>query len=154
VGRIDKNLVLTKEVIQEEQVKDALCEQYRQNDYFWLDGDSVLYKKGSSGQSHIVIPTSLVLIVLESYYDLPLTVHQGVERTVEFIRKKYWWESLVSDVKEYIHTCEACAKRKTGHKMTALLGDRLEAREFLDIVSLDIVGRLPITEKGNRYLLT
>jgi transposase InsO family protein len=154
VGRIDRNLVLTKEVIHEEQVKDALCEQYRQNDDFWLDGDSVLYKKGASGQLHIVIPSSLVLTVLESYHELPFTAHQGVERTVEFIRKKYWWESLVSDVKEYIRKCEACAKRKTGHKMTAPLGDRLEAREFLDIVSLDIVGPLPITEKGNRYLLT
>jgi transposase InsO family protein len=30
----------------------------------------------------------------------------------------------------------------------------LEAKEFLDIVSLDIVGLLPVTEGDNRYLLT
>jgi hypothetical protein len=53
VGRIDKNLVLTKEVIQEEQAKDVLYEQYRQSDDLWLDEDSVPYKKGPSGQSHI-----------------------------------------------------------------------------------------------------
>jgi hypothetical protein len=34
------------------------------------------------------------------------------------------------------------------------LGDALEAREFLDVVSLDIVGPLPVTEQGNKYLLT
>jgi hypothetical protein len=72
--------------------------------------------------------------VLESYHDLPFTARQGAGRTIEFIRKQYWRETLVSDVKEYIRECEACAKRKTGRKITAPLGDRLEAREFLDIL--------------------
>ena len=30
----------------------------------------------------------------------------------------------------------------------------MDAREFLDVVSLDNVGPLPVTEKGNGYLLT
>ena len=30
----------------------------------------------------------------------------------------------------------------------------MEAKEFLDIVSLDIVGPLPVTERGNKYILT
>ena len=38
--------------------------------------------------------------------------------------------------------------------MKAPLGDVLVAKEFLDIVSLDIVGPLPVTERGHRYLLT
>jgi hypothetical protein len=33
------------------------------------------------------------------------------------------------------------------------LGDALEAHEFLDVVSLDIVRPLPVTEQGNKYLL-
>jgi hypothetical protein len=124
-----------------------LCEQYRQCEDFWLDEESVLYKKGPNDQSYIVIPNSLVPTVLESYYGLPFTAHQGIERTIEFIRKKYWWETLVSDIKEYIRKCEACARRKTGRKIIAPLGDQLDAREFLDVVSLDIVGPLPVTEK-------
>jgi transposase InsO family protein len=36
----------------------------------------------------------------------------------------------------------------------APLGDQLAAKEFLDLVSLDIVGPLPVTERGNKYLLT
>jgi transposase InsO family protein len=30
----------------------------------------------------------------------------------------------------------------------------LEAEEVLDVVSLDVVGPLPVTENGNEYLLT
>ena len=40
---------------------------------------------------------------------------------------------------------------KVGH---APLGDALEAKELLDVVSLDIVRPLPVTERGNQYLLT
>jgi len=38
--------------------------------------------------------------------------------------------------------------------MKAPLGETLEAKEFLDVVYLDIVGPLPVTEKGNKYLLS
>ena len=57
-------------------------------------------------------------------------------------------------VSEFIGKCEACARRKTGHRVTAPLGDALVAHDFLDIISLDVVGPLPVTEKGNKYLLT
>ena len=30
----------------------------------------------------------------------------------------------------------------------------MEAKEFVDTVSLDIVGPLPVTERGNKYILT
>jgi len=59
-----------------------------------------------------------------------------------------------NDLSVYIRKCDACAKRKTGHRVTTPLGEALVAHEFLDVVSLDIVGRLPNTEKGNKYLLT
>jgi hypothetical protein len=34
------------------------------------------------------------------------------------------------------------------------LGEALKAKDFLDVVSLDIVGPLPFTERGNKYLLS
>jgi hypothetical protein len=87
------------------------------------------------------------------YYELPFTTHQGVSRTVGFISRKYWWKTLWSNVSEYIKGCDACARRKTGHRVVASLRDALVAHEFLDVVSLDIVGPLPVTERGNKYLL-
>jgi len=77
-----------------------------------------------------------------------------MSRTVDFISRKYWWKTLRSDFSEFIGKCEACARRKTGHRVTARLGDVLEAHDFLDIVSLDVVEPLPATEKENKYLLT
>lgn len=48
---------------------------------------------------------------------------------MEFLKRKYWWKTLVADIKEYIRKYDACARRKTGHKIIAPLGDQLEAKE-------------------------
>jgi hypothetical protein len=55
-----------------------------------------------------------------------------------------------NDVLEFIKGCDACAKRKTGHRIKAPLGEALVAPKFLDVVSLDIVGPLPVTEREHK----
>lgn len=49
-------------------------------------------------------------------------------------------------MKEYIRSSECCAKRKSGQRHVVPLGDQINANEFLDVVSLYIVGLLPVTE--------
>jgi hypothetical protein len=154
VNKIEGDLVLSKDIIKERQEVDEACIKYKQYENFWTDEDGILYRQGLKEQPRVVIPAALVQTVLSCYHELQFTAHQGVNRTLNFISKKYWWETMRSDVTEFIRRCEACAKRKTGHRLTAPLGEALKASEFLDVVSLDIVGPLPITEQGNRYLLT
>jgi hypothetical protein len=98
VNSVEKCLVLSKEVIREEEEKDGLCDKYREHETFWLDDDGVLYRQGFKEQPRIVISAALVHTVITSYHDLPFTAHQGVSRTVQFISRKYWWETLRKDV--------------------------------------------------------
>jgi len=73
---------------------------------------------------------------------------------MKFINKKYWWETMRQYVIQFMKECTASARRKTGYKAKAPLGEVPVATEFLDVISLDIVGPLPVTENGNKYLLT
>jgi hypothetical protein len=104
----------------------------------------VLYRQGNKGQPFIVIPTILIPVILK-YHELPFTAHQGIRRTIGFISWKYWWETMRNEVTEFITGYDACSRRKTGHRSKAPLGDTIVAHEFLDVVSLDIVGPLPVT---------
>jgi hypothetical protein len=113
----------------------------------------LFYYEGKEGCPLVVIPKALVEVVLKESHELPFTTHQGIARTIAAIRWKYWWESLNKDVREYINACEACATRKPGNRMFALLRDPLEVNGCLDVVSLDVVGPLQVTENGNEYLL-
>jgi hypothetical protein len=128
INSVEKYSVLSKEVIREEQEKDSLCKKYREHEIFWLDDEGVLYRQGFEEQPRIVIPATLVHTVITSYHDLPFTAHQGVSKTVEFISRKYWWETLRKDVSKLIGECDACAKRKTGNMVTATLGEAIVAK--------------------------
>jgi transposase InsO family protein len=50
-----------------------------------------------------------------------------------------------------VKTVQKGKNRKT---QIAPIGDQEDANEFLDVVSLDVVGPLPVTEQRNRYILT
>jgi len=63
-----------------------------------------------------------------------------VKRTIILIGRKYWWGTIRQDVIKFIRECDECARRKTGHKAKAPLGEILVTKEFFDIASLDIVG--------------
>jgi len=130
VNVIKEELILSKENIRDKQKADKLCEESRQYEDFCSDEDGILYYQAPKTQLRIVIPAALVPTVLTCYHELPFTAHQGVSRTVDFISRKYWWKTLRSDVSEFIGKCEACARRKTGHRITAPLGDVLVAHDF------------------------
>jgi len=115
--------------------------------------DGLLYYQKLKEKPCIVIPAMLVSTVLKSYHELPFTAHQYVHRTMAFISKKYWWETMRQYVNQFIKEYAYSARRKTGHKAKAPLGEVPVATELLDVVSLDIVGLLPVTENGNKYLL-
>jgi hypothetical protein len=102
VNVLDQSLTLARDTIKIEQEKDTLCQQYRQQEAFWVDEDGLLYWQDTARQSRVVVPTTLVPVVLRNYHELPFTAHQGIGRTIEFIKRRYWWETLSTDVKEYI----------------------------------------------------
>jgi transposase InsO family protein len=154
IATVSKEVTLSRDEIIEEQKGDVQCEEYKHQEKFWIDKDGMLYYKEATRESRIVIPRTLVEKLLQCYHELPFTAHQGVRRTLSWIGRKYWWSTMRNDVTTFIRQCDACARRKAGCRNTAPMGDALEARDFLDLVSLDVVGPLPVSNKGNRYLLT
>ena len=54
----------------------------------------------------------------------------------------------------YITNCLACNQRKTTDYKVAPMGIIKPAEKPFALVSLDIVGPLPTTKNGNKYLLT
>ena len=68
-------------------------------------------------------------------------------------KRKYYWPKLKEQVHEYVQKCDKCAARKmTKSKYHAQLG-QIVVGEPMERIAMDILGPLPITEKGNRYIL-
>lgn len=75
--------------------------------------DGVLYRTGQEGaqtQHQLVLPKELRPLVLKSLHDD--MGHMGVERTLDLIRKRFYWPKLASDVELKVKACDRCHRRK------------------------------------------
>jgi len=121
-----------------------------------LDIDSVDDQETQSSDSEVEEITDPVDIstILKDYHDSPLGGHSGVHKTYKRIRKHYKWKKMFKDIKAYIKSCTKCNKNKVNKplQMPMIITDT--AAKPFEKVYLDIVGPLPLSYKGNKYILT
>ena len=53
--------------------------------------------------------------ILRQYHDAPASGHQGIEKTIERLRRTYFWPGMTKAVKEYVTSCDSCFRNKA-HK--------------------------------------
>lgn len=102
-----------------------------------------------------VLPRSLRLHVLEALHDDPSAGHLGFHKTYNRIRSRFFWPGLSTSVAQYIASCARCQRRKRSTSLPAGLLQPIPcpATPF-DTVGIDLVGPLPITPAGCRWIVT
>lgn len=93
-------------------------------------------------------------ILLEEFHNSPIGGHQGVSRTYKKISQFYTWKGLKRDIKKFIKRCTLCQKNKLSKKTKMPMVITSTASKPFERCFLDIVGPLPETETGNKYILT
>ncbi|EGT32873.1 hypothetical protein CAEBREN_06262 [Caenorhabditis brenneri] len=81
--------------------------------------------------------------------------HLGSEKTLEMIKRMFNWTNMKTQVTTQINQCTQCRKRKIDrHKTTKEpMGPVKTFQEPVIHWHIDHCGPLPVTEKGNRYIL-
>lgn len=92
--------------------------------------------------------------ILKAYHDSPFGGHFGVSKTYNKIKRRFKWKGLKKDVGAYVKKCKKCQQNKIGRriKMPLILTD--VSKKPFDKVYVDIVGPLPISSNGNKYILS
>lgn len=102
----------------------------------------------------MVIPETLQEKVLKECHDDPTAGHFGMKKTINRVRQRYYWTSLIKDVKEYVRKCETCAKHKVSQQPpSGLMGKQRHVTEPFEVVSMDLMGPFPRSRSGNTMLL-
>jgi hypothetical protein len=121
--------------------------------------DGLLYRSLKTKNTHpgpaIVVPKALETEILKGTHDSPFTGHLGVTRTLDCIRKRFFWPNMRKSFENYIRQCNTCVKRKTPALMasegTASL-QSLQVSEPFTFWALDYMGPLPETNRGNKHI--
>jgi hypothetical protein len=118
----------------------------------FVEWDEVLYIRGDSGRTRLVVPVRLRRILVQQAHDAPTGGHRGADKTTDRLRACYWWPDMKEDIASYVRSCPDCerAKRPWPH-----VGDLqpLDVTKVFEYMHLDLIGPLPKTYSGNAYIL-
>jgi hypothetical protein len=146
------------EEIMREQATDDLCRRLRNKtsarSLLDIEERGILVRVAPlDGVRQTVVPAALVPLILHLEHYPRTVAHPGVTRMLRTIRRTYFWPNMAEDVLETVRQCDACARNLiTLSRRTNPLG-LFPANAPLESVAMDILGPLPKTRHGNRFLL-
>ena len=121
----------------------------------WEVGSAVLLAQGqqpdpgSGPPNRLFVPDAVRSRVLLWGHSSKLTCHPGITRTLDFIRRRFWWPSMDADVRAFVAACATCARNKTSTRpRSGLLRPLPIPNRPWSHIALDFVTGLP-TSGGN-----
>jgi len=102
----------------------------------------------------IIIPPTERHKIMEYFHENYSSLHQSAKRTHKIMRKYVFWYGMSTDIKLYVNYCKICKLSKTNSNKRQGFMQLFTQTKTFDIVAIDIVGPLPTTRRGNRYILT
>jgi RNase H-like domain found in reverse transcriptase/Reverse transcriptase (RNA-dependent DNA polymerase)/Integrase zinc binding domain/Integrase core domain/Chromo (CHRromatin Organisation MOdifier) domain/Retroviral aspartyl protease len=149
---------LQLEEIIREQASDPDCKTFalstgRDSLFDYNESGLLVRKAPLDGVEQIVIPVSLQPRLLHVEHFPRTAGHPGVSRMFRSLRRRYFWRNMSTDISETVRRCVTCAKNRISERKRTSFLKLFPASEPLEYVSLDILGPLPKTEHGNRFLL-
>lgn len=102
----------------------------------------------------LCIPRELRETIIKENHDDAGACHGGRFKTIAKIKASYYWPRMNEDITKYVQECETCRLIKPHNKITTPpAGQFVEANRPFRIMASDIVGPLPMSKKGNRFLI-
>lgn len=120
---------------------------------FIIDKD-LLYRIGKEGEDHqLVVPRDFRDQVL-FYAHTHLTAgHGGAEKTTQALLRHFYWPGIYKDTPNYCQTCEVCQLSNLQKPPAVPLQPLPIIGTPFERVGMDLIGPLPKTSKGNKYVL-
>ena len=100
-----------------------------------------------------IVPQSKRREVLKISHDVQTSGHLGMKKTLSKVRQNYYWPGVSQDVKIYVSGCEICQKGKEPIPSKRTPMQVARSRYPMEIIAVDIMGELPETDRGNKYVL-
>lgn len=138
--------------VAEKQEEDENCIKWRSEKGFIEEGG--ILKKVTEKGARVVVPNSWRSEALRQCHDHPLAGHMGIGPTISRVKEIYWWPNLRRDCEEFVKNCVSCNQRSPYGKKRAPLQELPASDRPFDFVAIDIVGPLPRTENGEKYILS
>eukprot|EP00731_Ephydatia_muelleri_P012982 Em0007g292a len=103
--------------------------------------------------SALQLPAKLQVDTLRDLHEGAIGGHLGEEKMLNKLKERFYWPGCTEAVKDWCRTCIRCTTRKTAAPKRKAPLQSLRAGYPMQIVCVDIMGPLPETEDGCKYVL-
>eukprot|EP00731_Ephydatia_muelleri_P006147 Em0003g395a len=119
----------------------------------------ILYRRFENHHSsmeyvlQVVVPRSMRKGILEELHAGVSGGHLGESKMLGRLKERYYWPGHYADVKSWCKTCDLCTTRKTAAPKQKAPLQTFAVGSPMQLVAVDILGPLPESRRGNRYIL-
>ena len=104
-----------------------------------------------SVHTQLVVPRSHVEMILKQLHND--SGHLAVHRTTEKVKERFYWPDYEADIERWVKECQQCQKRNPPQPQPRAPLGLIKCGYPFDVISWDIMGPLPTSTKGNKYIL-
>ena len=110
---------------------------------------------GALGEQKEIPDDKMRKQILDEFHDSPVGGQRGMNKTNCTISAQYTWPKMRRKVEEYVKQCKSCQVNKIlTSKHKALMQVTTTTERPFEKCYLDVVGPLPVTLQGCKYILT
>ena len=131
-----------------EEYNDICRDIEKEKDYEIIEG--ILYRIKNNSRLRVIRDyefEGLMYLV----HDHEISGHFGREATYNRVKDRYYWKNMKKDVEEYVKSCDKCQRR--GKPVGKHELHSIRTNEPFERIGIDIVGPLPESKNGNRYIV-
>ncbi len=161
---LDLSLTELRKMQQEDttlkNIREAIDSANEEEKTIFYETEGLIYRQwippqgnNSNVVQQLVLPEPCRSVVLSLAHHIPMAGHLGQRKTVERILQRFYWPTVFEDVKQLCQSCDECQKTAKGKKQRVPLIPLPIIREPFERIAMDIVGPLPRSRTGNRYIL-
>lgn len=137
-----KNVIVTnKERLPNLEVQDALI-------FIRID------KAESDSPWKLWVPTELTDQLVKNAHDPPLSAHCGSAKTIEKIKRMFFWPGMTKQVVEYVRSCDTCKETKASNViLRPPMGKQIIVDQPWQRLYIDLLGPYPRSKLGKTFAL-
>nr|KYP67678.1 Retrotransposable element Tf2 [Cajanus cajan] len=89
-------------------------------------------------------------VVLEEGHKSRLSIHPGMTKMYQDLKKTFWWSGMKREIAEYVAACLTCQKAKVEHQKPSGLMQQIEILEWKwDSITMDFIMGLPRSARNS-----
>uniref|UniRef100_A0A915DT93 RNA-directed DNA polymerase n=1 Tax=Ditylenchus dipsaci TaxID=166011 RepID=A0A915DT93_9BILA len=116
--------------------------------------DNIIYYVEENKLPRLYVPSHIRAFVFDFFHTSPLGGgHFKMDRTFKKAQQKYFWPKMRLNFLHWTKECITCQLRGDPRDHTRAPMHSLPPTTLFTKLSLDLMGPMPITENGNKYVL-